>query len=1371
MKNHFAIFSLSLLSHFAHSAGFPNTTSDGRPLFAVRAPDATCGAGDITTNAASPCFSAVAPRSDEFYLEVPSGTSNLTVEIFDPDVGIGALTEASAGRDSAAGATTAALGAASSYELFNPSSVAQSTLFALGNSTAPAGSDNQWQTLFASASPVAGHWRVRITGLRENATVSSDHINYFGIRACSTTTSTGNARCSSGVNRDLNVYARSYLHLGNQNTTLTSTDDYTLANGSSRLYPYVTHGCDYQHYDFDNDSQASAQETLFARNSGAGVTVTGANMSGSTLWNSEAFSTRAANGQPINYGIWGWEGIVGNNNANHITIAAGSELTVNPVTTAPQSQPLINSFRFYLPTLAGSAPAKPRIAAEVTSTGAVVVGSILTITLRFTNPTDYAVNFGASGDVVTVPINSTRVTLSGTPSVISGGGSVSFTSPNVIWNPGVVAANSVEEMSFQVSVNAGTTGAFSVSAAPTVSNDDIGVNAGTAVGGVRGIYLDETNTRFRMGPICSLQATVNSTTTPAVVSHWQTHSDAKQVSVVFTTAAEVDTQGFNILQHSANGWRRLNANLIGAQARSAFEPTRYRLSFYSDSLEPLMLEEISSNGTPSRHGPFAVGAELGSDKLSPSYDWRQSALEVQQSMRQKQSKLHSALLINSMVYLGAEQDGLYRMSYEQLRDSGADFAGVPAAELALSRRGVSVARRIELAADSDGAFGPGAVLEFYSAGRDSLYSTRSVYLFKRDAAAALAAREINAVGANVARVTALQSLDSAPNRLYSFSAPNGDPWYAMGVTRFDNTGPAQGNFDFTANALAASVPVTLQIKLWGGLDLAGDAPDHAIEVLLNGVSLGSSVFDGIRENVLLRQVPAGAIHSGNNQLTLRLMNTTGFATDRVNLEGVSLHYDAALVSDPNTRAGAVRFNIPFSEAAPVADSLFADGLEPQSRLSCDATLDSDTCERYEVDGFDPAQSNIAVTARAKDGTTLWLTPALRTTALGTAASVQLLSNQMLDSAQPINFTPRTLALLPSASLATVDPQLLTGTANYLIISHASLINGLAPLVAARSAEGFSVKVVDVQSLYATYSGGEVDPLAIQRYIRDAYNQLGTRYVLLAGGDSYDYQNNLGLNAQSLIPSFYRQTHPVIRYAPTDLPFADINDDGRADVAIGRIPARTLSELSNMVGKILNYASAAHPRSALNLADLSQTFAFAPALNQWQQQLPASWAQQTLRLDDYPSIPAAQTQFLAALNNGAALTNYYGHSSPSTWSFSSLLNYQTLANGALNNAALPTVVVQAGCWGGYHITPQFDALAQGWLTKNASGAAALLGGTGLTTTDSDEVVFRALINHLGAGEPLGDALNSAAAEYLNAGGKTSDVLGLILLGDPSMRIRN
>jgi hypothetical protein len=343
-------------------------------------------------------------------------------------------------------------------------------------------------------------------------------------------------------------------------------------------------------------------------------------------------------------------------------------------------------------------------------------------------------------------------------------------------------------------------------------------------------------------------------------------------------------------------------------------------------------------------------------------------------------------------------------------------------------------------------------------------------------------------------------------------------------------------------------------------------------------------------------------------------------------------------------------------------------------------------------------------------------------------------------------------------------------ARYLIISHPDFIEGLKPLVRARQAQGFTVSVVDVTDLYAQYSYGIFDPQAIRDYIAFAAQNLGTEYVLLVGGDTYDYRNYLGINSVSFIPSLYTSTSKIVKLVPVDPLFADIDEDNVPDLAIGRFPVRTTAELDMLVNKTLAYQTKNYGSTATFVSDkVDAGVSFKNISNNIASGVPAGWTVENIHMDDVGT-SAARTQLLAAMNRGTALITFTGHSGPQKWTFSGLFGFKDPAN--LTNAGKPFVVVQWGCWNTYYIDPVYKYMVQSLLFPGENGAAAVLGSSTLVNSESEEKLGILLQPRLTTpGMPIGKALLDAKTELAETDPDLLDVLlGWTLMGDPALVIQ-
>jgi hypothetical protein len=571
------------------------------------------------------------------------------------------------------------------------------------------------------------------------------------------------------------------------------------------------------------------------------------------------------------------------------------------------------------------------------------------------------------------------------------------------------------------------------------------------------------------------------------------------------------------------------------------------------------------------------------------------------------------------------------------------------------------------------------------------------------------------------------------NALYSFSAPQeGDPWFMLRALR--NASGNSASKTFTLPDYLAGQGETITLNYWGGLDYAGETPDHSVQFALNGTVIASDRFDGLNARTRKLNLPAGVLRAGSNTLTLTLIGDTGFASDIVNLESFTLGYRRALVANGGELDVRLSGNL--------SDAFFSNG--------------------FELAGAERSGSEQSFSiAGISTPSVILLKSADRLTLLAETSGAVTVRAKVEAGDRLIVEPKRSMAL--RASVAASDP--ITGQASYWIISHPSFIEGLGSFVAAKQAQGFSVKVVDVEAIYRHYSGGEVQPAAIQSALRKAQSQ-GASHVLLVGGDSYDYHNVLGINSVSFVPTHYRRTSEIVRFAPTDMPYADTDQNGVPDLALGRWPVRTLAELNHLIAKTLAYQNA---RKALFLSDRALSGeSYAEASAGMQSVLASGWNASAITLDSYNPGSAAQARadMVNALHQGVSLLSYYGHSAPASWSREGLLTANLVNQGLFNSVPQSFTTLQLGCWGTYFVEPTSTTVAHG-LLLNPRGAAAVIGATALTKSRSDIRFANELLPRLDSME-LGVALKLSQAA-LGTGSEEIDVVqGGVLLGDPSLR---
>ncbi len=1353
-----------LVASGAAAGGFPSGAST-LPLLLSRGTDLACNQGDfVQCPPPAGDIGLAANKYHSYFVEVPPGTGNLTIELFDADAGAGAG-EAAAGRDTVA----ATLAQSTQYSVLNPAGTAQAVRYARGNSVSASGGvttglataagagvscttvgnttgDNAWCPILIVTNPASGHWEIRVQA------VNGSGLNYYGVRARDTATS-----------RDLNVYARSYLHYGNQNVQAGR-----VYSGSNAFFPYVTEGCQLRAADFDSDDDAGESIRYASRTLLFDQTLTEAanDLSGNNVWNDELL-TFTTNTDAREYGIWRNECTATLTNSNHVTPWLGSEMsTASPPTAQPQggsdrgtsAVTSGESYRLYFPTSTGAAPQKPwveqhLVAVNAGTTPTAGQSATYQVSVIVANPSNFPITFGtvaAEQVTSTIPADTGAGTtlrnygyVAGSFSASTGCGTATTpaanASGNVVWNPGTVAANSICSATYQMSLALGS----------AVANGTVVPMTGVTTAGTTAVFLDETNTRFVFGPLCALQVTVGTAVAvPVTLSYFDARSlGDDRLDVRFRTATEAGTVGFTLLEGAtAASARPLTDGSISAQGVRSLRNHDYQLTVSGFHGGSLWLQEDAGSARPLRHGPFVVGQAAGRETLPAAIDWRTSRAERLAAAAATDQTARSSG--GREVELRVARDGAYRVRYEDLLAAGSDWSGVAADRIALTANGVPV----PIAVDGAATFGPGSAIRFIGlARRGSLYTDDTVYVLSDAPTQALRMGRIAPATPSSYRSSADRKLEVAPNNLWDFASPLPDPWYALELYRNGNSYPT-AQLSLPLNGLDAGVDAVLRLTMWGGIDQADVGGDHALTVTVNGQPLvQADRFDGISPRYLDRSVPAALLHDGINSVGLAL-EPNGLSFDSVVVDGATLVYRGHLQAQ-NDR-------LDFQSAgAETGDALFGDGFGDE-RVECQAG-----CTGYQADGFGSLPASVYRVRGA--GVDELPTSASSGTTLRFAGSEEPADRYLAAST--------TAHLLPAIRLARPPVDLFAGAATWLAIGPASVLPALQPLLAARRNRGLAARAVAIEDVYAQFGDGAADPEAVRRFIRQAAAELGTHYVVLAGGDTYDYKNYGGAGSVSLVPTFYRQTYPIVHYGPTDVPYGDLDGDGRLDLAVGRLPARNGPEMALLVSKTLAYEASPTTARPLFAADQSGngvdfgvgSDAFIGMLD------PAFVASRPpadkVYLGSAASTQAARDAFFADLSGGRGLVSYYGHSFPSGWTFNGLLDVGDVQAGLIHNSAAPMIVTQWGCWGAFFVDPQYSTLAHGLLVARPDGAFAGIGATALTDSSDDEAFAAQLLPRLSsAGTTVGDALQQSQSAFAATHPEGRDIsLGTVLLGDPAL----
>ena len=811
---------------------------------------------------------------------------------------------------------------------------------------------------------------------------------------------------------------------------------------------------------------------------------------------------------------------------------------------------------------------------------------------------------------------------------------------------------------------------------------------------------------------------IDAGTLPVTVARVESESDGGRLTVRWTTSTESANAFFQVWGRTADGaWHLLDR--VPSQDPDSFEPRHYQTTVDGIGIEAIKVEDMSLFGDRREHGPFPVGVPAGEEPQGAPIDWAAVrdeaglspvgtlALPVAKASRRIGAMAAATAAREGLLLV--REEGIQRVTHEDLLAAGIDLSGTRASDIAILDDGKAVARYVSAPATG---FGPGSYVEFVARPALTLASPVDAFVIKVDRRKALAAVSFQATPGSLGTTATADRYH--PDHEYGYGSPTDDPWYDQYLFALGSPASLTRTFDLPD---LAGGKVSLDIAGWGYSEWPGEGqPDHHVVVTLNGRQIADDRFDGV--SVWKRSVDVtGIATAAGNVLEVRLPGDTGFQFDLVAFEG----YDARYTRQAVARSGRFQGSLAGWRSASI-------GGFPAGATVSVWRDNRGTAQRLEG----TAQGG---SVAAPPGFTLW------------AASSG--------------------AFLAPAIVAGVPTAQSSSNAQYLVIAHPAFADGLDDLLELRRGQGLSTEVVTVDEIYAANSDYVASPDAIRKFLKASLQRGHVKYVLLVGADTTDPWDHRGTGAVSFVPTSYLPYVQYVNYSPTDETLADTNGDGLAEVPIGRLPVRTPAELQAMVAKIVAFEGNGSGRSALLTSGASDTVGALPALNLAYAAKLAGWGPSLANADEVGAA-AVHNAILAAINSGTPLVSFLGHSSVDAWDFNPVLRISDVTG--FTNAGQPSLIAQWGCWNAYHVSPVTEALAVRMLRVPDVGAAAAIGATTLTSDASHQALGTLFFAQLDAGAAtVGDAFQGAKRQLKQQGGMDDAILGMALLGDPAMRL--
>ncbi len=829
--------------------------------------------------------------------------------------------------------------------------------------------------------------------------------------------------------------------------------------------------------------------------------------------------------------------------------------------------------------------------------------------------------------------------------------------------------------------------------------------------------------------------------TPVRMNSFRAYSAGGTTVVTWETTSEEQVAGYNLYGMTMiGGLEKVNEALMPALPPAPGGST-WRVA--DPGVGPggpygWMVGEVGIRGEEKFYGPFSatVAGDTGEPALSPGAGVARTphgtdSLQKAASRVLRRTGGRTAAGTStrgSAAKITVNGDGLHYL------DAGtiAGIFGFPAAatnkligrgQLSLSSRGRQVA--YTPASGNAGIYFHGTVPESIFTGENVYWLTKGRGLLM---ASAPGGKPPAAAGGTFPS-TSRAEVDRWPQTAM-FTDPSADFW----VWDYLLAGYASlsgKSFTLRTDGAVRGGTAALTVNLLGGADAPGDGADHHVTFSLNGTAIGQGIWDGTEQATFSFPVNPALLRDGDNQVTLEAALAPGVPFSFVWLDSLEMAY--------GRRYWAVANELVFTGAGnPVVT----------------------------VDGF--TTGNIRV---------LDISNAYR------PIVVQGLNIQAAGGGFRVSFRPSSASATYLATAVTRAPSVaahnftgLSGAGNeadYLIIAPDELVEAAGSLALHRRSQGLVSKVVRLEDIYDEFNAGIAEPEAIRTFLAHASRTwaMPPRYVLLAGKGSYDYRDFKGLG-DNLLPVALVNT-PYGLFS-SDNHFADGDDDGLPELAIGRFPVTSGEDFLRQVDLIKDYEGAWGPwrERVIMTADAPDPDAgnFPVDLDLVASEIPVDYAVDYIYLAP-DTIEQDRARLLNGLNAGAYLFNYIGHGGSGYLSNLNVLSFSD-ASQLVNGERRPLVTAMT-CQAGRHEMPGVISLGEALLLGEDGGAIGVWTASGLSINSDARVLDRIFVrNALDEGTAtLGEAVMEALRGFGAEGGLNAYMTEIYtLLGDPALRIR-
>ncbi len=359
--------------------------------------------------------------------------------------------------------------------------------------------------------------------------------------------------------------------------------------------------------------------------------------------------------------------------------------------------------------------------------------------------------------------------------------------------------------------------------------------------------------------------------------------------------------------------------------------------------------------------------------------------------------------------------------------------------------------------------------------------------------------------------------------------------------------------------------------------------------------------------------------------------------------------------------------------------------------------------------------------------------------------------------------------------------LVTGGADYILVYPPQFVNAAEQLRQHRqSVDTMRTMKANVEDIYDVFNYGMEDPKAVRAFVKNAYvtwTAPKVKYLCLFGRGSIDPKKN-GSGSQ-----FYINQVPSYGNPTCDGYFGNVYDSAKIyvpHVSVGRLPAYSEQEASDIVNKIISYdnqrnsfapwwkkdvmvAGGLTVSEQLEFQQVSNTI-----ISNYVGPNPLRLSSDKIYRNDAGGGISFQysDSIINTFNRGALYFNYVGHAGNGTWD-NGLENPDLLSNGL----KLP-LVFSMTCFTGKNAVGEFRGFGEKFIYLPNKGAIGYIGNSGWTFSGNGEALNNRFLSAFKGGmRRQGDMMKNAIFTDSNNTSYTSrfTLNTYVLLGDPASKI--